>query len=64
MENVNSCRYIARIDEIKEIPGADNIKQGVIGGWILFSLGWSEQIHICFINLWGTIRNRNLSTLR
>ena len=32
--------------------------------WILFSLGWSEQMHICFINLWGTIRNRNLSTLR
>jgi len=33
MENVNSCCYIARIDEIKEIPGADNIEQGVIGGW-------------------------------
>ena len=29
MENVNSCCYIARIDEIKEIPGADNIEQGV-----------------------------------
>ena len=32
MENVNSCCYIARIDEIKEIPGADNIEQGVIVG--------------------------------
>jgi RNA ligase (TIGR02306 family) len=33
MENVNSCCYVAKIDEIKEIPGADNIEQGVIGGW-------------------------------
>lgn len=33
MENNNSVCYVARIDEIKEIPGADNIVQGVIGGW-------------------------------
>jgi RNA ligase (TIGR02306 family) len=33
MENVNSCCYIAVINEIKEIAGADNIEQGVIGGW-------------------------------
>ena len=33
MENNNSVSYISRIDEIKEIPGADNIEQGVIGGW-------------------------------
>lgn len=33
MENVNSCCYVAKIDEIKEIPGADNIEQGFIGGW-------------------------------
>lgn len=33
MENNNSVCYIARINEIKEIPGADNIEQGIIGGW-------------------------------
>ncbi len=33
MENPNSVCYVARINEIKEIPGADNIEQGVIGGW-------------------------------
>ena len=33
MENNNSVCYIARINEIKPIPGADNIEQGVIGGW-------------------------------
>jgi RNA ligase (TIGR02306 family) len=33
MENVNSCCYVAKIDEIKEIPGADNIEQAIIGGW-------------------------------
>ena len=33
MENINSVCYVARINEIKEIPGADNIEQGVIGGW-------------------------------
>jgi len=33
MENVNSCCYVAKISEIKEIPGADNIEQGLIGGW-------------------------------
>jgi RNA ligase (TIGR02306 family) len=33
MENNNSVCYVARVNEIKEIPGADNIEQGVIGGW-------------------------------
>jgi RNA ligase (TIGR02306 family) len=33
MENNNSVSYVARINEIKEIPGADNIEQGIIGGW-------------------------------
>jgi RNA ligase (TIGR02306 family) len=33
MENNNSVCYIAKIDEIKVIPGADNIEQAVIGGW-------------------------------
>ena len=33
MENTNSVCYVARINEIKPIPGADNIEQGVIGGW-------------------------------
>ena len=33
MENNNSVCYIARINEIKEIPGADNIEVGIIGGW-------------------------------
>ena len=33
MENLNSVCYVAKIDEIKAIPGADNIEQGIIGGW-------------------------------
>ena len=33
MENNNSVCYIAKIDEIKAIEGADNIEQAVIGGW-------------------------------
>jgi RNA ligase (TIGR02306 family) len=33
MENLNSCCYVAKINEIKAIEGADNIEQGVIGGW-------------------------------
>lgn len=33
MENVNSVCYVAKIDEIKEISGADNIEQARIGGW-------------------------------
>jgi RNA ligase (TIGR02306 family) len=32
MENNNSVCYIARINEIKEIPGADNIEQTIIDG--------------------------------
>jgi len=33
MQNINSVCYVAKIDEVKEIPGADNIEQGIIGGW-------------------------------
>jgi RNA ligase (TIGR02306 family) len=33
MENNNSVCYIARINEIKEIPGADNIELAIVGGW-------------------------------
>jgi RNA ligase (TIGR02306 family) len=33
MENVNSVAYVAKIDEIKEIVGADKIEQALIGGW-------------------------------
>lgn len=33
MENQNSVCYVARIAEVKPIPNADNIVQGVIGGW-------------------------------
>jgi RNA ligase (TIGR02306 family) len=33
MENQNSVCFVAKIDEIKPIEGADNIEQGVIGGW-------------------------------
>ena len=33
MENLNSVAFVARITEIKAIPGADNIEQAFIGGW-------------------------------
>jgi RNA ligase (TIGR02306 family) len=33
MENQNSVCFVARINEIKEIQGADNIEQAIIGGW-------------------------------
>ena len=33
MENNNSVCFVAKINEIKPIVGADNIEQGVIGGW-------------------------------
>ena len=33
MENPNSICYVARINQIKAIEGADNIEQAVIGGW-------------------------------
>ena len=33
MENQNSVCYVARIGEIKEIEGAQNIEQAFIGGW-------------------------------
>jgi RNA ligase (TIGR02306 family) len=33
MENQNSVCFIAKINEVKAIEGADNIEQAVIGGW-------------------------------
>jgi RNA ligase (TIGR02306 family) len=33
MENNNSVCYVARINEIKPIEGADNIEQAIVGGW-------------------------------
>lgn len=33
MENNNSVCYVARITEIRPIPGADNIEQVTVGGW-------------------------------
>lgn len=33
MENNDSVCFVAKIDEIKEIPGADNIEQAIVGGW-------------------------------
>jgi RNA ligase (TIGR02306 family) len=33
IENPQSVAFVARIIEIKEIPGADKIEQAIIGGW-------------------------------
>lgn len=33
MENQNSVCYVAKINEIKPIEGADKIEQVVVGGW-------------------------------
>jgi len=33
MENNNSVCFVARINEIKPIEGADNIEQAIVGGW-------------------------------
>ena len=33
MENLNSCCFIAKINEVKAIEGADNIELVVAGGW-------------------------------
>jgi hypothetical protein len=33
MENNNSVCFVAKINEIKPIPGADNIELAVIQGW-------------------------------
>jgi len=33
MENLNSCCFVAKINEVKAIEGSDNIEQVVVGGW-------------------------------
>ena len=33
MQNSNSVAFVAKIDQIVAIPGADNIEQALIGGW-------------------------------
>jgi RNA ligase (TIGR02306 family) len=33
MENLNSCCFVATINEVKAIEGADNIEQVSVGGW-------------------------------
>jgi RNA ligase (TIGR02306 family) len=33
MENLNSCCFVAKINEVKAIEGADNIELVVAGGW-------------------------------
>lgn len=33
MENNNSCCFVAKINEIKTIPNAQNIELAVVGGW-------------------------------
>jgi RNA ligase (TIGR02306 family) len=33
MDNNDSVCFVAKIDEIKEIPGADIIEQAIVGGW-------------------------------
>ena len=33
MENLNSVAFVAKITEIKRIPGADNIEQAMVGNW-------------------------------
>ena len=33
MENNNSCCFIAKINEVRAIEGADNIELVIAGGW-------------------------------
>jgi hypothetical protein len=33
MENNNSCCFVAKINEVKAIEGADNIELVIAGGW-------------------------------
>lgn len=44
MQNNNSVCFVAKINEIKEIPGADNIELGIIGGWNCIIKKGSHQI--------------------
>jgi RNA ligase (TIGR02306 family) len=44
MENNNSVCYAARINKIKEIPGADNIEQATVGGWNTIVEKGSHQV--------------------
>lgn len=45
MENKNSVCYVARISEIREIPGADNIEQAMIGGWFVIVKKNEFKVH-------------------
>jgi len=33
MENQNSCCFVAKINEVRSIEGADNIELVIAGGW-------------------------------
>lgn len=37
MQNPNSVCYVAKVNEVKEIPGADKIEQLIIGAWSCIS---------------------------
>jgi RNA ligase (TIGR02306 family) len=45
MENQNSVCFIAKINEVKAIEGADNIEQAVIGGWNCIVKKGSHQVN-------------------
>ena len=45
MENNNSCCFVAKINEVKAIEGADNIEQAVIGGWNCIVKKGAHQVH-------------------
>ena len=45
MENNNSVCFVAKINEVKAIEGADNIEQAVIGGWNCIVKKGAHQVH-------------------
>lgn len=45
MENQNSVCFIAKINEVRAIEGADNIEQAVIGGWNCIVKKGSHQVN-------------------
>ena len=44
MENLNSVCYVATINEIKPIDGADNIELAVVGGWNCISQKGEQKV--------------------